>query len=352
MAKKEKVGVAHVGNGSWAGVIANAVQRSQKVRIVTCYSRTPEKRQAFSKKYGCDQEKSFEDVLKREDVEGILLTTPNAIHAEQAVLAAQHRKHVFVDKPIANTFADGKRMVEACEKAGVALLVGHDMRRLSGFRKMKELIAGGTIGKPVMAECNFSANMGHELTPDKWRWYGDDTGCPAGALMTMGVHHADTLNHFLGPIEKVFAYFNKLYISAEVEDVNLTVFQFKSGVLGYLGSSYTVPRTNWMYVYGTDGKLECSVSLPNVPFEEYLKVWSVVDRYTKLHLYGKGKDKPEEIALSMGDPILEEIDEFADCIRTGKKPETDGRGALAALALIRAAIESARTGKQGRIADL
>src|SRR5512139_3422555 len=143
MAKKEKVGVAHVGNGSWAGVIANAVQRSQKVRIVTCYSRTPEKRQAFSKKYGCDQEKSFEDVLKREDVEGILLTTPNAIHAEQAVLAAQHGKHVFVDKPIANTFADGKRMVEGCQKAEVILMVGHDMRRLSGFRKMKKLIDGG-----------------------------------------------------------------------------------------------------------------------------------------------------------------------------------------------------------------
>ena len=58
----------------------------------------------------------------------------------------------------------------------------------------------------------------------------------------------------------------------------------------------------------------------------------------------KKKDKPETIPLSIGDPILEEIDEFADCIRTGKKPETDGQGALVALALIRAAIDSARTG--------
>jgi predicted dehydrogenase len=204
----------------------------------------------------------------------------------------------------------------------------------------------GAIGKPVMAESNFSAPMGFELTPDKWRWYGDDSGCPAGALMTMGVHHADTLNHFLGPIEKVYAFFNKLYIAAEVEDVTMTIFQFQSGVLGYLGSSYATPRTNWVQVYGTEGKLSCSVSLPNLPFDEYLKVWTVVDRYTTLQLIGQGKDQPEEIPLPIGDPILEEIDEFADCIQTGAQPETGGEGALVALILIRAAIESARTGKR------
>jgi predicted dehydrogenase len=345
MSKEDKVRVALIGIGSWSAIIADAVARSKKAKLVTCFSRTPEKRSAFGKKYGCDQEKSFEDVLKRNDVDGVLLTTPNAIHAAQAMLAAQHGKHVFVDKPIANTLADGKKMVEACGKAGVVLSVGHDMRRLSGFRKMKDLIDGGAIGNPVMVESNFSASLGNELTPDKWRWYGNDSGCPAGSLMTMGVHHADTLNHYFGPIKKVFAFFNKLYTPADVEDVTMTTFQFESGVLGYLGSSYSIPRTNWLYVYGTEGKLLCSVSLPDVPFDEYLKVWAVVDRYTTLQLFGKGKDKPEEIALPVGDPVLEEIDEFADCIRTGKKPETDGQGALVALALIRAAIDSARTGK-------
>jgi predicted dehydrogenase len=352
MSKVDVVGVGLVGIGSWSGIIAGAVARSKKAKLVTCFSRTPEKRVAYSKKYGCDQEKSYEDLLKRKDVDGVILTTPNAVHAEQAVLAAQHGKHVFVDKPIANTMADGRRMVEACDKAGVVLLVGHDMRRVSGYRKMKKLIDKGAIGKPVMVESNFSASLGNELTPDKWRWYGDDSGCPAGALMTMGVHHADTLNHLFGPIEKVYAYFNKLSIQAEVEDVTMTIFQFESGVLGYLGSSYSTPRTNWVNVYGTEAQLLCSVSLPNVGFDEYLKIWTVVDRYTTLQLVGKGKDKPEEIALLIGDPILEEIDEFADCIQTGTKPETDGKGAVAALALVRAAIESARTGKQVRLADL
>ena len=108
MRSGDQVGVALIGVGSWSGVIANAVQRSKKVKMVTCYTRNAEKRGAFSRKYGCDQEKSFDDVLKRDDVEGVLLTTPNAIHAEHAVLAAQQGKPVFVDKPIANTLEDGK----------------------------------------------------------------------------------------------------------------------------------------------------------------------------------------------------------------------------------------------------
>ena len=345
MVKQDKVRVALIGIGSWSSVIANAVQRSNKLELATCYSRTPEKRAAFSRKYGCDQEKSVEDVMKRTDVEGVLLTTPNLVHAEHALLAALHGKHVYVEKPIANTMADGRKIVAACREAGVALLVGHDMRRLSGFRKMKELIDQGAIGKPVMVEANFSARLGFELTPDKWRWYGDDSGCPAGALMTMGIHHADTLAHCFGHVEKVFSFFSKLHIKADVEDVEMTSCRFASGVLGHLGTTYASPRANWIRAYGTDGHLICSLGLPNLPFDEYLKVWSVVDKYTRLQLFSNGKDDLETIPLPIGDPILEEVDEFADCIRTRKKPETDGEGALAALAFIRAAIESSGTGK-------
>jgi len=60
--------------------------------------------------------------------------------------------------------------------------------------------------------------------------------------MTMGVHHADTLNYFFGPVKSAFAYFKKLYIPAPVEDVNVVVFQFESGVLGYIGCNYATRK--------------------------------------------------------------------------------------------------------------
>jgi len=349
LTEKGTVKLALIGAGAWSGAVGDAMMKSKKVQLVTCFDVVPEKQQALSAKFGCDREASYEDVLRRDDIEAVHLISPNAMHAEQTILAAQHGKHVFVEKPIANTIPHAESMIAACQKAGVILMVGHHLRRLTGFRKLKALLAGGAIGEPIQVEANFSQNLGFALTPESFRWRGDDTGCPAGALMTLGIHHADLLNYLLGPIETVFAYFNKLYIDAPVEDVTTTILQFKSGVLGYLGANYASPKACWVYVYGTEANLLCTVTLQQLPFEEYLLRWQMIDQDTRLQIFRKDRTGSEDIAFNVGNPILEEIDEFADCIRTGNKPETDGRGALQALALIRAAIESARTGKQIKI---
>ena len=349
LTEKNTVKLALIGAGAWSGAVGDAMMKSQKVRLVTCFDVDSRKQQALSEKFDCQQETSFEDVLKRDDIDGVHLISPNAVHAEQATLAARHGKHVFVEKPIANTLADAKEMIAACQKANVVLMVGHHLRRLTGFRKLKALIADGTIGEPIQVEANFSQNLGFALTPESFRWRGDDSGCPAGALMTLGIHHADLLNYLLGPIESVFSFFNKLYIEAPVEDVSTTIFQFKSGILGYLGSNYASPKACWVYVYGTEANLLCTVTLQQLPFEEYLLRWQMIDQDTRLQIFRKGRTGSEDIAFDTGNPILEEIDEFADCILTGKKPETDGEGALQALALVRAAVESARSGKQAKI---
>jgi predicted dehydrogenase len=99
-------------------------------------------------------------------------------------------------------------MIEACNKAGVVFMVGHPRRRRAENRKAKELLDKGALGKLIMVESNASSWQGFELTPDQFRWRGDDSGCPAGALMTMGVHDADVFNYLLGPIDTVFSFFN------------------------------------------------------------------------------------------------------------------------------------------------
>ena len=347
--QQQRVRLAIIGTGAWSGAIGHAMLKSEKVELVTCFDPVPEKRKAFSLKFGCARERSYRAVLKRDDVDGVHLTSPNAVHAEQTLLAARYDKHVFVDKPIASTISDGKRMITACRDANVALMVGQHLRRLAGFRKIKELLIAGAIGDFIQVDANFSQNLGFALTPECFRWSGDDSGCPAGALMTLGIHHADLFNYLFGPITDVFSFFSKLYIPAPVEDVTTTILRFHSGALGYLGSNYVSPKALWVYVYGTEANLQCTVTLQELPFEEYLLRWQMIDQDTSLQIFKKGKTGAENIPLNPGNPILEEIDEFAGCIRTGSRPETDGEGSLAALALIRAAIESARTGAKARV---
>ena len=346
--RDDPVRLGLIGCGNFSGVLAKAIKKSKKAELITCFDVIPENRKWCSETFGCDQEESYEDVLKRDDIEGVLLVTPNAIHAEQVLLAAQRGKHIYVEKPIANTIDDGKKIIEACKKAGRILMVGHYFRRDPGNRKAKELIDKGVIGKPIMVEANASGPGGFKLTPNKFRWYGDDSGCPSGMLMTSGIHHVEVFNYLLGPIKTVFSYFNKLYIPAEVEDVTGTICQFESGILGYVGANYASPWARWMYIYGTEANLSVTVSNSETPSDAPGKKHGggeqFTQRGTRVTLFEKGKDA-REIPLGTGDSYLEEIEEFAHCIQTGNPPETDGYGALVALAFIRAAIESARTGK-------
>ena len=340
-----KVRLGIVGCGNYADCLAAAVRQCEQTDLVSCFDVISERGQKFSKLYQCDRERSYEKLLQRKDIDGVLLVTPNAAHADQTEQAADCGKHVFVEKPIANTIAEAERMITVCQKANVVLMVGHLRRRSAGIRKAKAFIDQGHIGDPVMVEANVSADSGFSLTPDKFRWSGDDTGCPGGALMTSGIHHVDTFNYILGPIESVSAYFQKLYIAADVEDINLAICRFRSGVLGYLGSTYASPYDNWLYIHGTKGNLLWIVR-PPVPAVG--KFFHNNDAFTHLIQFQKGR-KPRPVSFVPGDPVLEEISEFAHCIRTGSHPETDGESALTFLAFIRAAIDSARLGKQVKL---
>jgi predicted dehydrogenase len=338
---EDAVRVAVSGLGSFAAVLGNAIEKSRKVRLVTCFTRTPGKRAAFSQRYACEQDESFDAMVRRDDVDAVVLVTPNAVHREQAELAARHRKHVFVEKPIANTLEDGRAMIDACRAAGVVLMVAHVARRHAGNRMAKKLLDAGTLGKPMLVEANLSSEQGVTLVPEEFRWRGDDLGCPGGPLMTMGVHHADTFNYLFGPVKSVFSVFNRRHIDAPIPDVTTTVLQFESGLLGYIGSTFASPRTNWMRIYGTEANLVRSFT--GVDRTRHHGRPRSVDEDTRLELIRSTGTEPVEVPV--GDPMLEQIDEFADCIRSGKKPETGGESSMRALAVIRAAIESAATGK-------
>jgi predicted dehydrogenase len=98
----DPVRVAAVGLGRWAKVLAEAIKRSDRLRIVNCFSRSEKSRDAFAQQYGCRTAKSYEELLDDAEVEGLIITTPNDAHAEPIIKAAEKRKDVYVDKPIAH----------------------------------------------------------------------------------------------------------------------------------------------------------------------------------------------------------------------------------------------------------
>src|SRR5262245_47341774 len=126
--------VAALGMGWWSDVLADAVKRSKELELVACFTRSEDKRRAFAAKYNCRAAASYEEILKDPSIEAIVNTTPNNVHLETTLAAAEAGKHVFLDKPIANTVREARAIAEACERAGVVLALGDQRRRGRQFR--------------------------------------------------------------------------------------------------------------------------------------------------------------------------------------------------------------------------
>jgi UDP-N-acetyl-2-amino-2-deoxyglucuronate dehydrogenase len=330
------VRVAAVGLGRWAKTLAEAIKKSDKIKIVNCFSRSEKSRAAFAQQYQCRAAKTYAELLNDPEVEGVIVTTPNDAHGEPVFEAAAKGKAVYVDKPIAHTMAEAIKIDRACHEAGVPLSVGHSARRLMGNRKIKEIIDSGDTGKLVMAECNFSNDRSLELTSDKWRWYKDKS--PGGPLIQLAVHHADTLNYLFGTARNVTCMAKRLYTPAEIEDVTMTILEMESGQLCYIGSNWASQGTFFTNVYGMEA---------NLYFNLDFNFWSqsdVVDQHSHLEIQYRGSSEHKPIPLGQGDSFREQLEEFGDCIRGKRQPEVGGREAIAALAIVYAAIRSAESG--------
>ncbi len=329
----EPVRVAAVGIGWWSGVLAEAIPRGTNLRLVACTTRSADKRAAFAKKYGCREAESYEALLRDPEVEAVLLTTPHTLHAEHVAAAAQAGKHVFVDKPFTLTAKDGARATEACQRAGVVLTVGHQRRRQPANRALKVLIREGAFGEVVQIEGNISSRTGFEIKPGGWR--SNPLESPAGAMTGLGIHHVDTFQYLLGPIARVMAFSRRqVRKGVEIDDTTASLFEFASGVLGYLGTAYVVAnRTNSLALHGTEAQA----------FSEA--------EGSRLFLWKRGEPDRVAIRLTPVDAVVEELSEFAQCIRNGTRPEVGGEEATANVAVLEAIVESAMTGRAITVND-
>jgi predicted dehydrogenase len=193
--------VAALGMGWWSDVLADAAKRSGAIEIVACFTRSPDKRHAFAAKYGCKASASYEDILADASIEAIFNTTPNSVHLETTRMAAAAGKHVFLDKPIANTVAEGAEISRICDEAGVVLALGYQRRRESHFRWIKREIDAGRFGKLVQAEGNISRDRLGQFDLTSWRYQA--VGMPGGVMLQIGIHYVDVLEMLLGPVKRV-----------------------------------------------------------------------------------------------------------------------------------------------------
>src|ERR671922_2412608 len=241
--------VACIGMGWWSDVLADAMKRSGKLTIAACYTRSEEKRQKFAAKYRCRAAHSYDEILEDRSIVAIINTTPNSVHRETTIAAARAGKHIFLDKPIANTIDDARALTEACRKAKVVLALGYQRRRESHFRLIKERI--GEFGRLVNAEANISRDRLGKIDLSSWRYTAE--GMPGGVMLQIGIHYTDVLEYLLGPVKAVRGEFVRLVLPGDNPDVASLILEHESGALSPPNASYaSAPQYYLLNVYGKD----------------------------------------------------------------------------------------------------
>ena len=324
--------VAVLGIGWWSDVLADVCKASDLFDIVSCFTRSREKRAAFAAKYSCAQAESYDQILKDGSIEAIINTTPNNVHLATTRQAAQAGKHVFLDKPIANTVAEGREIAAICESAGVVLALGYQRRRESHFRWIKCEIEAGRFGRLVQAEGNISRDRLGKIDLSSWRYQA--AGMPGGVMLQIGIHYVDVLEFLLGPVKRVSGMSAQLVLPGDNPDVANLILEHENGAISNLTASYASASEYYMMnIYGKEAS-------------------SYYDLFNGLRYLRRGEAFARPIATEKNDAIREELEEFVHCVRNGDKPETDGHWAVRNLAVIKAGVRSAREGRAVDVAEV
>jgi len=313
-------------------VLADAIKRSRRLSIVGCYSRSADKRQKFAAKYGCRAFPSYEALLAERSIEGIINTPPNSAHIETTRLAAEAGKHVFLDKPIANTIADARAITQACRNAKVVLALGYQRRRESHFRWVKRQIQEGAFGKLVNAEANISRDRLGQIDLTSWRYTAE--GMPGGVMLQIGIHYTDVLEYLLGPVKAAHGQFARLVLPGDNPDVASLVLEHENGALSTLNASYASASEYYlMNIYGKEAS-------------------AYYDLHQGLRVLKRGTKSATPVPAEKNDPLAEELEEFMRSARGDGEPEMDGERATASLAVILAGIRSAREGRRVEVKEI
>lgn len=317
----ETIRVASLGMGWWSDVLADGVSRTDGIEIVSCFTRSEEKRQAFAQKYDCAAASSYEEILADPTIQGIINTTPNNVHLETTRQAADAGKHIFLDKPIANSVGEGMEIAKICRDAGVKLSIGFQRRRESQFRWVHEKVKSGDFGILVQAEANISRDRLGAFDEGHWRYTAE--GMPGGVMLQIGPHYVDVLEMIIGPIFEVSGMLSQLVLPGDNPDVAGLVMRHENGAVSTLNAGYASAGENYvMNIYGKKASALYTLS-------------------TGMHYLEQGDAMPKHVPFEKNDTIAEQMEEFGDCIRTNGEPEVGGEWASRSLAVIRAGVKSA-----------
>jgi predicted dehydrogenase len=308
--------------------------RNCDAKLVAVVNHQPESMAQFAADFGIPRQyATVESLLAAGDVNALVVSTPNYLHASQTIAALQAGVHVMVEKPMAVNAVEAKQMSVAAEKSGATMMVAHCWRFDPEVLWLKAQV--GNLGKIVRTK---GYGVHTHWGPSGWFTHKKYAG--GGAMADVGIHALDTARFLLGDPQpvRVYARIGTYYKDFDVDDTGLIIVNWDNEAVSYIESGWWQPHADGLeaatQLYGTLG---------------FGQVFP-----TRLELSNTGAEKPQVVEPGFDFPRAEHAPQslydtqmayFLECIQSGQTPVPGGQEGTVNMKVVDAAYESARTGK-------
>ena len=335
-----RIRFALVGCGRIATNHFNAIrQHAERCELVGVCDIDPEALSIAAASTGATPYRSLPEMLARCDADAFIICTPSGLHPEQACQIAASGRHVITEKPMATRWEDGKRMVSACDSAGVRMFVVKQNRRNATLQLLKSAVDKKRFGRIYMVNLNvFWTRPDEYYNSARWRGTWEYDG---GAFMNQASHYVDLIDWIIGPVESLQAYTATLARDIEVEDTGVISLRWRNGALGSMNvTMLTYPRNmeGSITILGESG----TVRIGGVAVNE-VQQWEFAAPHPDDQLVREASYQTTSV-YGFGHPLY--YDNVIKVLRGEAEPETDGREGLKSLEVLIAAYKSARDGKR------
>lgn len=304
----KKLGIGIHGCGWVSDEHIKAYRNNPNVELIALSSRRIESALAKreEQELDCDIEPTFEDLIARKDIDAISICSAAHCHPGETILAAQAKKHILIEKPVALNLKDLKAMRDAVRKAKVRTVVSFVLRWNPYVQTVKSLVENGSLGDVFLIEGDYFHDYGDWYTGYSWSRKKKTGGSP---ILLGGCHTIDVIRWLAGDIVEVMAYATRGHRKdLEWLPSIVGVVKFKSGAIGKIGCSLEMPMPYQfnLLVHGSKGvvrnsKIFCKDKFPGQ--RDFMEIPTIMPDSGDVEHH----------------PFRGEIDHFVDCILDGKE---------------------------------
>jgi phthalate 4,5-cis-dihydrodiol dehydrogenase len=324
------VGAGFMG-ATYAQVVAAGL-RGARLAAIAGGSRGP----ALAQQHGVAFHADMMPMLRDPQIGAVIIATPHALHAEQAIAAAEHGKHVLIEKPMAASVADCDRILAACTAHGVRHAVAFGQRERICNKLARELLRSGKVGRLRHMRSFHAVGGGMQAVP-RWQLERENVGI----LFGHGIHNFDAMRWYTGSeIHSIVARCGAMDPAFNVEATSEVLVTMQDGTVGSIFCSFELPAPGLPRMqYGA--QLICERGLIDVDAYGELRAsidggpWEVLATQAPVDWHGKGFLDPIRL-----ESYTLQLQNFVDAIAAGEEPSVTGRDGRQAVAGVLAAYES------------